>query len=325
MQEDITYASIDSIAKRVGLTSMLIGRYDDRTWKENSQYDLQTHLRKKEEWHLLMEELYKQRTKFKNIYKLNPMDLKVRNPPNSFIAKPNGEYVRMIAAIFEGQVYFLKPLKKYPKIRGIPREAYVMSRLRHENIAKSIGYIKIKKNEKFLALECLPLVLDKYLEKNLSIKQKLYIIIEIGRGLCFLHMKNTVFLNLSPWSINVDQDGKPKLFDFELCTNLKMEPPEKFYKESSFASPEAMMGCRDILGDIYSYGLLAYYILTKNLYCEYIGLEGLDDNSDYFSDYENKSVIDGLRNLIERMIDPISVERPTAEECYIEFKRLNNI
>lgn len=95
----------------------------------------------------------------------------------------------------------------------------------------------------------------------------------------------------------------------DLCYNPKLPiKTTKLFKEDSFAAPEAILyGTQNLSTDIYSFGLLIYYIITKEIYCEYLELNSLPPC---------------VQNIVSNMLTEYQEQRPTADSCYCELRRI---
>lgn len=134
----------------------------------------------------------------KDYLKINCREITELNILEPFKAKQDDNYQYLYAAKYNGTECLLKLIIPNCKIKRVISQAYFHARLNgHENIIKCFGYTKID-NAYYLVLERVTATLDAYLSKNLSLKEKLEIIIGIGKGLAFMQMKNIVFNNISP-------------------------------------------------------------------------------------------------------------------------------
>ncbi|CAG9328383.1 unnamed protein product [Blepharisma stoltei] len=251
-------------------------------------------------------ELRNESIKFKEMLIIKPENIEICSI-EEFSVKGDSLYFPMKIIKFSGEFYFLKPIRSEKKIYGVHLEVYYRSRLRYSSIAKCIGYVKWEKS-KFIIIQYFSKTLDQFLSENLSICDKITLIISLTKGLLFLHMKNCVNMNITPWSIFVDEDRNAYFFDLECVMNLNMEPQSSLvYKEPEFSAPEALDGKRSFACDIYSLGLLFYYILTGGPYSEYIGMENLPN---------------GFEDLIKIMINSNPNKRPDAYYIIEELDRI---
>ncbi|CAG9317850.1 unnamed protein product [Blepharisma stoltei] len=249
----------------------------------------------------------------RNARKPLPQHLKIRQDIQfvetniSFRARQSDRYQTMpVATMMDDSMVFMKPLTTKYKVEGVPFEGFIYCHLQHPNIIRCYGYTK-HNDRTCLVLQHVSTLLETYVrDNNLSLQRRLNLIIEIGHGLSFMHMKSVVLMNVSPWSIFVDSNYRPIIVDLENAVCLGMKYPELLcYKEEDYASPEALDGKRDYSCDVYSYGLLCYFILTKQHYAKTKDLDCLEEN---------------FRIVIEMMLSEDPSERPHAKTCYQEFE-----
>ncbi|CAG9328491.1 unnamed protein product [Blepharisma stoltei] len=229
--------------------------------------------------------------------------------------KVSKKYMTMIVAtMVDNTMVFIKPIINRYKVDGLPYECFIFCHLQHPHIIKCYGYTKYK-SHKCLVFQHISTVLDSYIRNNnLSIQKCLSLIIEIGQGLFFMHIKHVAAMNISPWSIFINSNYKPIIADLENAVCLDLMPNQVLcYKEEDYAAPEALEGIIDYKCDVYSYGLVSFFILTKQNYMETHNLENLPEN---------------IRMVIEMMLSEDPNERPSIKTCCQEFeniyKQINN-
>ncbi len=108
-------------------------------------------------------------------------------------------------------------------------------------------------------------------KKNTSVKDCLHIMSEIVKALAFAHKKGVIHRDVKPDNVMITPDGHVQVMDFGIATlakTLDQETTEKKGKVEiactpKYASPEQLRG-KDLDGrsDIYSFGILAYEMLT---------------------------------------------------------------
>jgi len=96
-------------------------------------------------------------------------------------------------------------------------------------------------------------------------------ILDISKAMMFLHSRDILMLDLKPENCGFDVNGKLKLFDFGLATNLddkkKVGPDQylldKFVGTPRYMSPEVARGCPyGKACDVYSFALVCWEILA---------------------------------------------------------------
>ncbi len=152
------------------------------------------------------------------------------------------------------------------------REARMHAKLMHPNI---VTLLSLYEDDKHMAL-VMELVkgdnLKTYLRKNrgLPIKKKLYIAIEILKGLEAAHALGMVHRDLKPANVIISEKGEVKLLDFGLA---KPEEGEEDLTQSGatvgsfrYMAPEQIMNTPiDARTDLYAFGILLFYMLLGKL------------------------------------------------------------
>ena len=110
-----------------------------------------------------------------------------------------------------------------------------------------------------------------------SDKQRLMVILQVCRGVAFLHSKNVVHRDLKPDNVLIDSSGKAKLCDFGLSRLMiggqEQEAAKRMmmmttavgtpaYMAPELASTEALSANFSVAIDIYAFGVLANAVWT---------------------------------------------------------------
>jgi tetratricopeptide (TPR) repeat protein/predicted Ser/Thr protein kinase len=149
-------------------------------------------------------------------------------------------------------------------------EAKAASALNHPNIT-TIHEIDEFEGQMFIVMEyCEGKTLKQIIEKEtLPIKKVLDIGIQICEGLTAAHKKEIVHRDIKSDNIMVTKEGQVKIMDFGLA---KLKGATKLTKTRStlgtlaYMSPEQAQGEEvDSRSDIFSFGVVLYELLTKNL------------------------------------------------------------
>jgi serine/threonine protein kinase/Flp pilus assembly protein TadD len=149
-------------------------------------------------------------------------------------------------------------------------EAKAASALNHTNIT-TIYEIDEFEGQMFIVMEyCEGRTLKQMIEKEtLSIKKVLDIGIQVCEGLTTAHKKEIVHRDIKSDNIMVTKEGHVKITDFGLA---KLKGATKLTKTRStlgtlaYMSPEQAQGEEvDSRSDIFSFGVVLYELLTKNL------------------------------------------------------------
>ncbi len=149
-------------------------------------------------------------------------------------------------------------------------EAKAASALSHTNIT-TIHEIDEFEGQMFIVMEyCEGKTLKQIIEKDtLPIKKVLDIGIQVCEGLTAAHKKEIVHRDIKSDNIMVTKEGQVKIMDFGLA---KLKGATKLTKTRStlgtlaYMSPEQAQGEEvDSRSDIFSFGVVLYELLTKNL------------------------------------------------------------
>lgn len=154
------------------------------------------------------------------------------------------------------------------------KEAYICSRLTHQNIVKVFNY-GIYDNQYYILMEFIDgKDLSFYIKNNKErpIKDILSFANQIASALSFAHDNKIIHRDIKPQNIILDKYGKIKITDFGIA---KINIPyaetiagEKVMGTTYYMSPEQITGDKlDLRTDIYSMGILLYEMITgKNPY-----------------------------------------------------------
>jgi len=158
-------------------------------------------------------------------------------------------------------VNFIERRKKKKKKRNNDLKKF---RLYHNNNNNNNNnrWNKVKKKMKFSFM-------------SINIKTKFYLLIQIAEGMRFLHEnKGIIHRDLKPQNIFVSQGYVIKIADFGQSITKeriyrsgkkKLNNKTTLYGTINYIAPESLYTqCWKELSDIYSFALLAYYILTES-------------------------------------------------------------
>ena len=154
------------------------------------------------------------------------------------------------------------------------REAEVMIKLKHPNIARVFKHFK-EGTTHFFAMEFIDGIdLGQLIERKKRIEHKptLLIFLEICKGLCFAHQNGIIHRDIKPDNILIAKSGAIKLLDFGLATappgcNEALTKAGTVMGTPAYMSPEQIKSTKDVevRSDIYSMGVLLYEMLTGTL------------------------------------------------------------
>ncbi|MBF0451160.1 MAG: serine/threonine protein kinase [Candidatus Magnetomorum sp.] len=171
--------------------------------------------------------------------------------------------LKMLKSHFARQSFFHEKLLS---------EAFLLRHLNHPNIVKVYGF---DQHKKAIVMEYIDGInLYEFLNKHshqLSMPIKFYMIVEICKGLRCLHENQIVHLDLTLKNILISNDGWMKIIDFGIAKTIEAlrQGSINFYEGTlNYMSPEQIYAeSVDERSDIYSFGVMAYRVLTgKALY-----------------------------------------------------------
>ena len=184
----------------------------------------------------------------------------------------SGSYSKVYLFVHDNFKYIVKRCNKYllstHEINYIYKEIYLLKSLNHRNIVKIKSY-----NEVDNFIDIIMYYSGKSLEsikKNLSKKEIKIIIKNVLEGLQYLHNKNIIHCDLSPSNILVKDInlGKVYICDFGLSVDHNHEyilPIGNMIGNNKFMAPEIlMMDKLSNKSDLWSVGIIVYYLLTNN-------------------------------------------------------------
>jgi len=152
-------------------------------------------------------------------------------------------------------------------IKGFIQEAKMLKKLNHPNIIRVMDFGKE---------DGMPYMVMKYingedlkkllLHKKTKRFQSYNLILQIGRGLDYLHEKNIIHQDIKPENILVSKNNEVKIIDFGLAryNRLRLFTRNRFIDGTpTYMAPEQIRKRHtDKRTDIYSYGITIYEMLT---------------------------------------------------------------
>ena len=153
-------------------------------------------------------------------------------------------------------------------VKGFIQEAKMLKKLNHPNIIQVMDFGEEDNRTPYIVMEYIngedlkKLLLHKKTKKL----QRYNLIIQIGRGLAYLHENNIIHQDIKPENILVSKNGEVKIIDFGLAryNRLRILTRNRFIDGTpTYMSPEQIRKKhRDKRTDIYSYGITTYETLT---------------------------------------------------------------
>jgi len=154
-------------------------------------------------------------------------------------------------------------------VKRLNREAEILKHLNHQNIVQLYSYT-LEQDKFFLELE---FVEGGHLKKWIAsyniklLEPRLWILVQIARGIGNAHEKGILHRDLKPENIIVSNKGVVKVADFGLAksvSQITMSRVGSIIGSLGYMAPEVIEGEKsDIQADIFSFGAIAYEMLAN--------------------------------------------------------------
>ncbi len=152
------------------------------------------------------------------------------------------------------------------------QEAYIIAQLDHPNIVTIYSYDNFDEL-RYIVMQYLPGgSLDNLLKEKgrLSEEEAIKITIDILSGLDYAHSKNIIHRDIKPSNILFDSLNRAVITDFGIAKIInddsRLTKTGEFVGTPEFVSPEQAQGEKgDQQSDLYSVGILLYYMVTGRL------------------------------------------------------------
>ena len=149
------------------------------------------------------------------------------------------------------------------------REAEIAGRLDHPNIVRIFDF-GTEDSTPYLVQEFLAGVdLDHKIEDRqfVAFPERLFYLIHIARGLAYAHDQGVIHRDIKPANIRILEDGSAKIMDFGVAmlqnAETRLTKDGMAVGTAAYLAPEQVKGkTPDNRSDIFSYGVLAYELLT---------------------------------------------------------------
>jgi len=150
------------------------------------------------------------------------------------------------------------------------REIKLTRKITHPNVIRVFDLGQFR-DLTFLTMEYLPgQTLTHWITagkgRKASLGEKIFILKQIANGLAEAHRLGIVHRDLKPQNVILTPDGTPKLLDFGIAfaqEGAEITQEGHFVGSPKYVSPEQIQGrTMDARSDVYSFGLLAYLLLT---------------------------------------------------------------
>ncbi|MCK5594859.1 serine/threonine protein kinase [bacterium] len=219
-------------------------------------------------------------------------------------------------------------------INGFVQEAKMLEKLNHPNIIQVIDFGK----EEGTLYTVMEYINGKDLKKLLlhkkikGFQEKYDIILQIGRGLDYLHENNIIHKDIKPENILILKNNEVKIIDFGLAhyDRLRIFTHNHFIDGTpTYMSPEQIKKEHiDTRTDIYSFGILIYEMLTGR-----VPYQGNDKNAIMRAhinihtrprsiSYYDSSISKNTENCVMKTIEKNPNKRyQTVSEMILDFRR----
>lgn len=196
---------------------------------------------------------------------------------------------------------------------ALAQEFSVLATLRHPYIISVLDYGFDYEKQPYFTMSLLnnPQNIVDY-AKNLSVRDKLQLIMQMFEALRYLHQRGIIHRDLKPDNVMIE-NGRVKVLDFGLATMHQqgLEPDDALVGTLAFIAPEVLNNqfARE-RSDIYAAGLIAYEIFTGQFPYDTSDFATLVQDiafkiPDYsiFSDLDTDLNIDALSLSVARMLE----------------------
>ena len=146
-------------------------------------------------------------------------------------------------------------------------EGEIAASLRHENVVHTLEYGR-KGKQYFIIMEYIG---GPNLKQLIDLKddrwhlRRYRILLQIGRGLTYIHQNNLVHRDFCPKNVLLNEEGSAKVIDFGLALPATFKTKWQWDRSGtpSYMAPEQVRGRQvDKRTDIYAFGVSAYEVLT---------------------------------------------------------------
>ena len=229
-------------------------------------------------------------------------------------------------------------------------EAKILKTLDHKNVLSILNYGMLS-GRFYFSEECLEgFSIEEYDPKKVG-ELEVQSVIEFSKKLALaldsIHHKEFVHHMVEPKNIFVENEGEVKIINLFLSKIDYLYDERKGLKQFSvspfYISPEKIeKGMEDRKGDVFSFGVFMYYYLTGDYPYNGDTEEELlfsrvkrrkanthfTTNIEYvvpnpITNYRNGEIREKVAELVEKLIKPYPIQRPTAGEFMAELKLID--
>jgi len=170
------------------------------------------------------------------------------------------------------------------------------------------------------------------LKGELSLGQKFSIAKEIAQGMNFLQDNSIIHLDLNPKNVLMTSDFHVKLSDFDFSITLKEDLVFTFYGTPIYTAPEVLIRKKpEMSTDIYSFGMILFFIFSGHNPLENISIPTIDDLVTFLAKLDKKGDTVGDSLLLDLVPSPRIREmikkccKTITEERYQRFDQINTV
>jgi serine/threonine protein kinase len=149
------------------------------------------------------------------------------------------------------------------------REARLMSRLNHPNIAQ-VYHIGEQEGVRFIMMEWVDGLPLTEVWRDMALQQKLAVFLQVAETISVAHKRNIIHRDIKPSNILVNTAGQVKVLDFGIALDesaLRSIKEDKYRGTPAYSAPEQITVPVKIstATDVFALGVLLYQLLTDTL------------------------------------------------------------
>ena len=230
---------------------------------------------------------------------------------NNMIDRHSGRSVKVAMKVIKPE-----KLGKSSNLEALLQEYRILRACNHPNIIKVFGYTLHQETLVIVMEYCAKKTLYKYvLENRLNMKEKIGLLVQLAKGLTYLHAKSICHLDLKPQNILVDENNVAKLSDFGLSKTAVLEKKTgKTGYTLLYSAPEQIDGQDPGLeSDIWAFGNIMYYVMFEKGPVDY--MKGPNDNVHSFA--TKKHILTQLKDNKRRPLIPFAFEQESPQLVHL--------
>jgi len=227
-------------------------------------------------------------------------------------------------------------VKEVDTDENISNELLVLSKCIHPKIVQFLGFHRGSAKTTILFEYMENGNLQEYMKHNmLTYQHKLNIMLDVAKALHYLHNRYPEIVlhrDMKPSNILINKHGGAKLSDFGISKMVKKKQGNNYNSHSSekgtyiWMSPEVLSGNNyNCSTDVYSFGLIMYYIWTGTLPFSELQLNTVqlmfkkNQGSLQLANIDN---FEELNNLIQQCVLYHSVDRPNTDKIITKLLQI---